>query len=536
MFGGNGMQKKDLIIKKGYLIFAFFVAAVFGAAFSLTPVLQKDSLAKWSAGNLIAGTVLFYGCFLALSCLIQKVNLTQDKQRNRVSDIALFGILFALMATIGVGYLLIYWPGTGLYDTVYIIKTEHWGVAQQHPWFYYLIISKIVDLVSLLGGGYDVAVPLISFIQIAVSAGIYSYGLVWLRRKGINKILWGIIAAVYVISPVFSMYMITQLKDVPYSLLLFIWVPVLYDVWESDGELLKDRKTIVKICVFLILSLLRNNGIYVSAFIIFGLFVFYKKFWKQLILFTGVLLLVVVGSGRFEKAHNITHLFKETVGIPLQQMAATVYYDGEITDEQEEFINNVIPVEFIKEKYNPYSADTLKWGNSPLNNEFLNENKVEFLKVWAQMLFPNFKIYVEAYLRNTYSFWSLTTSNQNKIYNTFYVESFEEWYEQENIRIKNILPEKLQEKAENVTVKLAQISPESGMLLWMVILLLLSLGYVYGLSIVTVGLPLIGGWLTIMISTPVAFQWRYTLYMLMALPLIIGFIFIKSKRKEVNKK
>ena len=135
---------------------------------------------------------------------------------------------------------------------MYIIKTEHWGVAQQHPWFYYLIISKIVDLVALFGGGYDVAVPLISVIQIAISAGLYSYGLVWLRHKGINKIIWGIIAAVYVFSPVFSMYMITQLKDVPYSLLLFIWVPVLYDVWESEGELFKDRKTIVKICVFVL--------------------------------------------------------------------------------------------------------------------------------------------------------------------------------------------------------------------------------------------------------------------------------------------
>lgn len=530
------MPKKEFLIKKGYLLFAFFVAAVFGAAFSLTPVLQNDSPAKWSAGNLIAGTFLFYGCFLALSWFIQKVNITQDKPKNRVSDRCLFGILFAVMAIIGVGYLLIYWPGTGLYDTIYIIKTEHWGVARQHPWFYYLIISNIVDLVSLLGGGYDVAVPVISLIQIAVSAGVYSYGLVWLRRKGINKILWGIIAAVYVLSPIFSMYMITQLKDVPYSLLLFVWVPLLYDIWESEGELLKDRKTIAKICVFVILSLLRNNGIYVSAFILFGLFVFYKKFWKQLILFTGVLLLVVVGSGRFEKAHNITHLFKETVGIPLQQMAATVYYDGEITDEQEDFINKVIPVEFIKEKYNPYTSDTLKWGNSPLDNEFLNENKVEFLKVWAKMLVPNFKIYVEAYLRNTYGFWSLTTSNQNKIYTTFYVESFEEWYKEENIGIKNILPENLQVKLETITAKLAQISPESGKLLWMAIILLLSLGYVYGLSIVTVGLPLIGGWLTIMISTPVAFQWRYTLYMFMALPLIIGLMFIKSKRKGENKR
>lgn len=529
------MTKKGFLIKKGYLVFAFFVSVVFGAAFSLTPVLQKDSLEVWNAGYMIIGTVLFYGCFFALSFLMQNMNFAKGKKEIKLSDKALFGVLFAVMSIIGIGYLLIYWPGTGLYDTVYIIKTEHWGVAQQHPWFYYLIISKIVDLVALFGGGYDVAVPLISVIQIAISAGLYSYGLIWLRRKGINKIIWGIIAAVYVFSPVFSMYMITQLKDVPYSLLLFIWVPVLYDVWESEGELLKDRKTIVKICFFLILSLLRNNGIYVSAFILFGLFVFFTKRWKQLILFTGVLLLVVVGSGRFEKAHNITHLFKETVGIPLQQMAAAVYYDGEITDEQEEFINNVIPVEFIKEKYNPYSADTLKWGNSPLDNEFLNANKGEFLKVWAQMLVPNFGVYVEAYLRNTYSFWSLTGSNQNKIYDTFYVEAFKEWYEQENIGIKNILPEDVQVKLEKITGELAQISPESGMLLWMVIILLLSLGYVYGLGVVTAGLPLIGGWLTIMISTPVAFQWRYTLYMLMALPLIIAFMFIKPKEKGETK-
>lgn len=524
------MPAMQSVIKKGYIIFVICIATLFGVAFSLTPILQQDSVATWNVVRYILGVLLFLLSFIVLLYLNQRVTTTEEKQTNKISDRRLFVILFVTMTIIGSIYLIIYWPGTGLYDTVYIINTDHWGVARQHPWFYCLIISKIVDAVFAMGGGYDIAVPLLSLIQILISAAVYSYGLVWLHRKGINNIIWGIIALVYVFSPIYNMYMITILKDVPYSLLLFIWVPVLYDIWETDGELLRTKKVFLQICVFLFLSLLRNNGVYVSIFILFGLLLCYKKFWRQIIIFVAVLFLVVLGSNWFEKEHDITHLFKETVGIPLQQIAATVYYDGEITDEQEQFINKVIPVEFIKEKYNPYSADTLKWGNSPLDNDFLNENKIQFLKVWAQMLVPNFRIYVEAYLKNTYSFWSVTSSDQNQIYTTFYVESFKEWYDEENVVIKKILPENLQIRLENITTMLAK-SPESGKLFWICILLLVVLGYIYGIKIISIGLPLIGGWITVMISTPVAYQWRYTLYMAMALPLIVGILFIKSRFK-----
>lgn len=523
------MINKSVTTKKAYMVFAGLVSVVFGAALSLTPVLHGGSEKSWNPLLMIVGTLGFFLSFYALVYLVEGKALPANKQKSKLSDKQMFFLLFSVMTLVGLFYLLIYWPGTGMYDTTYIIKADHWGVARQHPWFYCLCVALIVDFVQALGGDYNVAIPFLSFLQIAFTALLYSGALIWLRKKGINKILWWALAAIYTFYPIFNMYMVTLFKDIPYSLLLFIWIPLLYDLWKSEGALLKNKKFLLLLCGFLILSLLRNNGVYVSAFILLGMLLCYKKFWKQIALLFAVLVMVIVGSSAFEKSQNITHLFKETVGIPLQQIAATVC-EGEVTQEQEEFISQILPIDYIKENYNPYTADTLKWGSTYLNNEFLNANKAEFLKLWAEMLIPNFGIYVEAYLKNTYSFWSLTGSEQNQVYTTFYVEALDYWYKEQSIKIKDIFPENIQATLEKITTALSK-SPESGKLLWLVILILLVLGFVHNLKLVSIGLPLIGGWITIMISTPVAFQWRYTLYMAMALPLLIGIMFIKEKAK-----
>lgn len=106
--------------------------------------------------------------------------------------------------------------------------------------------------------------------------------------------------------------------------------------------------------------------------------------WKRILAFLLVLILASGGVSIFENQLGVKHLFKETMGIPLQQIAATVYYDGEMTTEQAEFIDRILPLEFIKEKYDPYTSVPLKWSGSPIDDDYLYEHKAEFLKVWEE--------------------------------------------------------------------------------------------------------------------------------------------------------
>lgn len=374
-------------------------------------------------------------------------------------------------------------------------------------------------------GGYEASLVVLSLIQIFLTAGVYSYCLMWLYSRKLNVVVWGMVAIAYTFCPFLSITMVNLFKDVPFSLLLLAWMPVLVEYFESSGENLKKKSVLAEICLCLILSLLRNNGVYVSCFIIIAMLIMYPRKWKFMVAFFFMMGLVVLGSYMFEKENHVTHLFKETVGIPLQQMAAVVCYDGKMTAEQEAFIDRVISVDYIKENYDPYSADKLKWGGAPLDNSFLNENKIEFLKTWGFMLPGNFEIYVKAYLKNTYGFWSLDNSHTSQRWTSIYTEAFSEWIEEEGIRIKTILPENLQNKIEDFLTPLT-VYFGAGIAIWMFLLCLIAFSFQYNWRALIVGAPVLGNQLTIMISTPVAYQWRYVYCIAMALPFMVGLLFI----------
>ena len=78
------------------------------------------------------------------------------------------------------------------------------------------------------------------------------------------------------------------------------------------------------------------------------------------------------------------NLFVESVGIPLQQMARVVEENGKIGEEEEEFLDNLMPMEKYLEYYNPYLVDPIKWAPE-FNTDYLNANKEEFFKTWFSL-------------------------------------------------------------------------------------------------------------------------------------------------------
>lgn len=516
--------------KKAYVYVIFALASIlFGIAAALTPYYKQDSTVSVSIFYGITGCIAFV-LFCALLYLLSALAARRKTKKtiNKLTKNRVFIISLSLLILIGIIYLIIFYPGTANYDTIAIIKGEGTSMMSQHPWFYILLVRAVRNFVFVLGGGYETAFVLLSLIQIVLFSIVYAYCITWLYGKIIVWV-WIIISAIVIFNPVLNIYTITLLKDVPFSLLLIGWMLFLYNCWKSGGKNLCRTRNMVFVGVLLVLSLMRNNGVYVSAFMILLLAIMYRRMWKRILVMVLILACTVMGSHVYENSNDVTHLFKETAGIPLQQMAGVVYYGGEITDEQYEFLDSVISAEYILENYNPYSADKLKWGGAPLDNTFLNSNKAEFLKIWAQMLIPNIDIYVDVYLRNTYGFWSLDDTYSTAVYTSLYVSSFDEWYESEDVSIKTILPEKAQSALESdITMLIKASYLGAGQLFWIFIALLIAVILRKGTKAFLIAAPVIGNWLTIMISTPVAYQWRYAFSLAIAVPIMLGILFINE--------
>ncbi|MCD8339308.1 MAG: hypothetical protein LUC43_03780, partial [Burkholderiales bacterium] len=139
-------------------------------------------------------------------------------------------------------------------------------------------------------------------------------------------------------------------------------------------------------------------------------------------------------------------------------------------------------------------------------------------------------------LRNTYGFWSLNKAKTENPYRSLYVEDFDQWLTDQNISIKTILPENLQNFIEPILGKAATTFIGEGASYWIFLLIWIVFGLKNGNKSLLVGTPIIANWLTIMIATPVAFQYRYVLGTVVAVPIFFGMLMVSagSANKEIS--
>ena len=513
-----------------------FISIFFSIAYFLSPIFGTTNFIPINWFRLPLGLFLYFLSLIILVFAVKYYHQIYNNKDYNISNRLIFLISFIILSLIGIFYLLIYYPGVGFCDTINIIIIENsLGYAKQHPWFYIVFIHFIVRVSKFFGGNYETAFFISSLFQVFCYSILFSYFIIWLHKKQLKFLPLLFIFLVWAFSPILNLYKILLVKDILYSFIVVAWIPFLYDFVETDGSILFSNKNFVFISILILLSLLRNNGVYITGFILFVLFIFCLlkkiKVLKQIFYLFLILLLVILLNFCFEKINKINHLFKETVGIPIQQIARTVVENGNITEEEEKIINEIMPIDFIKSKYRPYTSDPLKWGRR-LDDKYLNKNKVKFLKIWFDIFLKNPKIYLKAYLYNTYGFWSI---NNHKIfrYDTIYVKLFDNFFSENKIHIQSIFPNNVQTTLKNITFEATNDSLNEGILFWLFILLLSVLIIIKGNKYVIIASPILGGWLTLMIATPVAYQYRYIFFIPLALPLLVGIILFPC---SINKK
>ena len=64
-------------------------------------------------------------------------------------------------------------------------------------------------------------------------------------------------------------------------------------------------------------------------------------------------------------------------GIPLQQVARSVVYEGNISNEEKSFLNEIMPLEKYIDNYRPGLVDHMKWSED-FNTEFLRNIRRSF--------------------------------------------------------------------------------------------------------------------------------------------------------------
>lgn len=532
------------------------VHGVFACLASLTIVLCKhmvvnfnefysdittNYIVSFSWKDIIALGILIYDCMLisfvcARILMSERINKIMQEQKTGSEQsfkirkmLILAGVIFLSWMP----YFIQNYPGI-IYADSTLSLSQAMGKTpynNHHPIMYTLFIKLCLYIGSFFGGN-TIGVAIYSILQMGLMSIIFAYSVCWLRNKNISKTVCGCVLVFYAMPRFWAQHAVSMWKDPIFSVLVFLFSLRLFDIIYSKGKILKKKRFIIQciLCVFGI-SLFRNNGIYVVAFslvmLIFASFV-RKGRWLvtrrfMVCMFLSLIVAYII-QGPVYSVLGITSDPVESYGVPLQQVARTVVYDGKMSETEKEFLNNLMPLDKYRENYSPGLVDHFKWSGD-FNTEFFNNNQKEFIKVWLSLFKRNPKLYFEAWAMNTCGFWGINYWELNGFTRNLImgIPKGEKLFDTYQIVAHNCTDENgILQSYFSLRTPIPAIALCLWLALWMIVI-----GYLKNRTrYLILFIPCIGNILTLMLASPITYWPRYALSFICLLPMCMVFPFI----------
>lgn len=337
--------------------------------------------------------------------------------------------LAALMFVLWAPYLLAYWPGLIFGDSLSSIRqalgTQEW--SNHFPVAYTLLIKGCLSVASALGMDATAGCAVYSMLQMLLMALTFGYLCRWVTvRVQING-LWGIALAVVLgLMPHIATYSIAMWKDPLFSAALMLLSLLLMDLALSRGKVVRQHRSWLPLFALTMLAtgLLRSNGVYVAALVCIALLAWFMLSrrhhdgaapLKPLLCSLIAVAVTVAVTGPLYAAAGVRPTPRaESVGVMLNQMARVAATDGAMTEDDQAYMDSLLPLELYPEAYRPCLTDNLK-AHDRFDADALEEG---FFAHWLSMLWQNPRAYFEAWELQTCGFWTINQkavleSNEN---------------------------------------------------------------------------------------------------------------------------
>lgn len=444
--------------------------------------------------------------------------------------------LFVLYVICYLPYYLTFFPGNCGPDTWESLSMAEGRIpwTNHHPVLFtgaMMLVRKLTGFLSLTG-----SVGVFSFLQLMAVAAVLASLSVRILRIRVHVLCKIFAVCLFAFHPFIGMYSIYLSKDVLFSVIMVLLCMKIYDVISRKGEPLKKPVECALLSVlFLLSSMLRNNGMYI-AIVMAVIFLFsYKKYWKQIVLVFGCAIgLLLLWQGPVFRMIGIEkQSFAESASVPLQQVGYVLWEGDTFAQEDMAFLDRLMPTEKVKEVYRPGYTDPYKFDEA-FDDAFLNENVGGFMKVWWNGLQDHLGSYVKAYLMQTVGYWHYGETNsvctQGCTENELGVEQVDVIQ-----KITGVSFEKIFEKLVLAGRKAPLVCMLGSMAMQMCMVFLLLLQYVRrGCARQALWLiPLIILWGTIMVATPAFCLLRYLFPVFLLLPFLIA-EFFKTRSQDLR--
>ena len=449
-------------------------------------------------------------------------------------------------------YLILYYPAIIYGDSTLSIGQAigKWSYGNMHPFVFTLFVKLCISIGNFLGGGNTLGCAIYSVLQMLFMAGIFSYSICWLKNKNISVRVCCLVFLFFALPRFWGIHAVSMWKDPIFALALYFYSLKLFDLIYTRGEISKDKKYIIQcIVTVLIMCFFRHNGKYVAAFSLILMLICTRIGKNKCVLKKGLVLGTVAAilfsgiiQGPVFRHFGIKGTAAGAYAIPLQQVARVVVYEGNMSDEEKTFLNEIMPLEKYRENYSPGLTDHMKWSED-FNTEFFGEHHGEFMKIWFSLLLKNPKLYIEAWALETCGFWGLSYWELNSYTgnsNMGVPKAPKELKKRFDIISGSLLGAKseMTEKGKEYFSLDAPI-PGIALCLWISLFMLLYAVVKGKWRYLLFFIPCLGNIGTLLIATPITYWPRYGLSSLCLLPVSLLFPYlciVKNTEKETVSK
>lgn len=417
-----------------------FFSLIFGLIGMFSLHIQAVDPQKTAAGQVIWGTteevafspftpfdVLWFLLF-ALVCaaaIVFLANVVQafdnDGKKRPFCVTVRMAVLFALvMLVCWLPYTLTWFPG-GLFSDTLNVMAQALGtlpISNQHTLLY---VFEWKVCLKLAGYNQFIGCALMMGFQALVMAAVCSYTVFWLNRRGLGRAGCVLTVALFALFPLFPYYVVSLWKDTTFSAFA-LWFCLSY----ADAVLARGRiapPQVAGLCASsLFVAFSRNNGKYIVLAAALLLLIVCRHQIRGVLLrlfaplFAVLLIIVVIQGPIYARLGVDTSSTVESLGVPIQQIARVIAYDGGLSPTAENTFYSIMPREVWKEAYRPLLVDSVKW-NPSFNAPVISENLGKFVRAYIETGLRNPSLYLEGFLMSSAGFWDpLMGTNENVAY------------------------------------------------------------------------------------------------------------------------
>lgn len=490
----------------------------------------------------VGGYYIFFQILLSLyyfaKCAIgQKEGVL--KKECKIKDWQLFLAVWGIIVVFNAGVMfLAQYPGVLTPDSInQITQLLNGTYSNHHPYYHTQIIHIMMALGYRLFGNINAAVATFSMFSIIMMAFCFAYVVYTIFQWSNNLKMALIVFIWYFVMPFHIIYSFTIWKDVLFGASVTFFVTGLFRVLKKVGSNIWINYMVMLVAA-LGMCLLRSNGWFalLLSISVFGA-IFWNKHRKVLFMLGGIVFISFVLKHPVLDALHVPQPDRiESLSIPAQQIARVVADGKELTPEQEELLGQIVDIEAIPEAYNEHLSDPIKkLVRASGNQNYINENGIEFIKLYLQLGITYSQEDLKAWVDQTKGYW-------NGGYNYW------RWvtYVQENsLGIERVVRSGLMKQALEeylwlyADLPILQIFLCIGFHIWLIIFSTYFTWIKKDYIALFIAIPILMVDLSLLVATPLYTEFRYIYTVFCSVPFILcvsfGSIFQGIGRKNNNK-